>query len=258
MSDDREAYVTGRVPVRERVYAGAGAGSIVAVLGYALLLGLNVQVRQISDRALTMLNLKAPPPPPPPKEVVRPPEHPRPRAKEAPAPPNLRNKAATIVPPPPVVHLPPPPPPVVVAPVAGMGMAANAGASDRPGPGTGAGGYGNGTGGGGEGDGEGDNTPPRQIRGELRFSDLPPDLREAGANGSVAVRYRVETDGRVTNCVPHVTSGRPDLGPATCAAIERRFHFKPSLDPDGRPVVSTIVETHSWYVDRSAMRDDDR
>jgi periplasmic protein TonB len=215
-----------------------------------------VHVQQIRDRALAVLDIRVPPPPLPPRLPVKSPEHPRPRAREAPAPPNLRNKATPGVAPPPIVHLPPPPPPVVVAPVAGAGLAANAGAADRPGPGTGAGGRGNGLGGGGNGNGEGEDTPPEQIKGDLRFSDLPPDLRAAGAQGSVDVRYRVEVSGRVTQCEAHVRSGPAGLGPATCQAIEARFRFRPSLDPDGRPVPSRVAENHSWFIDRSATRDD--
>lgn len=256
MSADRQSFVSGPPTVRDRVYAGVGAAATVALLGYALLTGLNVHVRQIRDRALAVLDVRVPPPPPPPRQEVKPPEHPRPRAKEAPAPPNLRNKATPVVVPPPIVHLPPPPPPVVVAPVVGVGLAANAGAADRPGPGTGAGGKGNGLGGGGNGDGEGEDTPPEQIRGDLKFSDLPPDLRESGAQGSVDVRYRVEVSGRVTQCEARVRSGPAGLGPATCQAIEARFRFRPSLDPDGRPVASRVAENHSWFIDRSAMRDD--
>ncbi|EJU12461.1 TonB family protein [Novosphingobium resinovorum] len=190
------------------------------------------------------------------------PEKPRPKeipakadstaAKGRPSPPNLRNKATQVVAPPP--KLPPliVPPPIVTAPKAGIGSAAQSGASDRLGPGQGAGGIGDGDGGGGNGDGagEGDDdalTRPRQIRGRLHFSDLPPDLREAKSGGELKLQYRIGVDGRVSDCRILTSSGRPDLDATTCRLITERFRFKPSRNRAGEPVAAIMVETHGWY-----------
>ena len=173
------------------------------------------------------------------------------KATGAPSPPNLRNQATQIVAPklePLIV-----PPPIVAATQAGTGRAANTGASDRVGPGQGAGGFGDGFGGGGDGaggDGGGD-VPPRWIKGRLRFSDLPAGLLEAERGGSVSVRYVVNIDGRVGNCLVTRSSGSAELDQITCALIERRFRFDPSRDGRGRPVRSIIVETHSWTIESS-------
>ncbi len=128
-------------------------------------------------------------------------------------------------------------------------MAAFAGASDRPGPGEGAGGQGNGAGGGGYGDGDGD-VPPRLIKGRLKFSDLPPDLRDGGIAGTVSVRYDVDISGRVGDCIITASSGSAELDKLTCQLIQRRFRFDPSRDPEGQPVRSTIEENHRWEIDR--------
>lgn len=189
-----------------------------------------------------------------------PPEEPRPRetpakadstaAKGRPSPLNLRNKATQIVAPP--ARLPPliVPPPVVTAPRAGTGSAAQSGASDRLGPGQGAGGVGDGDGGGGNGDGDGYGdavTRPRQIKGRLHFSDLPPDLREQKTGGELKLQYRIGVDGRVSDCRILVSSGRSSLDATTCKLITERFRFRPSKDSRGNPVPSIMVETHGWY-----------
>lgn len=173
-------------------------------------------------------------------------------AKGRPSPPNLRNKATQIVAPP--ARIPPliVPPTVITAPVANVGAAAQSGATDRLGPGQGAGGIGNGDGGGGNGDGEGDGdddavTRPRQIKGRLHFSDLPPDLRETKTGGELKLRYRIGIDGRVSDCRILVSSGRPSLDATTCRLITERFRFKPSRNSRGEPVPAIMVETHGWY-----------
>lgn len=233
-------------PLRERVAAGLGSAAILALTGYALLLNPSDQAAPKPEPPATLLTLRPPPPPP----RVHPVERPvRRRAAGKPSPPNLRNKATPLEAPPPIVRLAPPPP-IVVAPHAGTGMAANTGAADRAGPGEGAGGAGNGTGAGGTGEGEGD-TAPRQIRGALRYSDLPDDLRARGLTVHVGVSYRVETNGRVTGCSVNASSGVAQVDQLACALIEQRFRFRPARDADGRPFRATVVETHSWGLDRT-------
>lgn len=235
------------ISARDRMVAGIGTAIVLALFGYALLRGLTVSLVAQIERPMELLDLRTPPPPPPPPRPHL--ERPTPRHAAAPSPANLRNKAAPIVVPPPIVP-PIAPPPVIVAPRPNVGMATSTGASDRAGPGQGAGGEGNGTGGGGDG-GDGDDAPPRQIRGKLKFADLPADLRAAGFDGIVGVRYRVETDGHVTGCGVTRSSGHAELDALTCQLIEQRFRFDPSRDADGRPVRSTVVETHGWVIDHS-------
>ena len=236
-----------RTHVQERLLGGLGAAIVVLMLGYLLLVGMIVEVRRPGDRSVTVLGLDAPPlPPRRPRPHLRPPHARRPPAPAAPR--ALRNKASEIVTPPPPIT--PVPPPIVSAPQASAGAAAFAGASDRPGPGEGAGGRGNGEGGGGDGDGEGDGgTPPRLISGRLKFSDLPADLRAADVGGTVTVRYGVELDGRVGDCLVTGSSGSAELDAATCTLIQQRFRFRPSRDREGRPVRSRIEERHSWVVE---------
>lgn len=237
-------------PVRERAVAGALSAALVGAIGWALVLGLGVGVTRAGEEALEAFDLLAPPPPPP-ERVVPPPKR-SVRAEGRAAPPNIRSVATPVVAPAPVVLLPVPPI-LVTAPVARVGDEASSGASDRAGPGQGAGGSGDGFGGGGEGDGDGGGlgpeTPPVPIRGRLNNSVLPDGLREVDGDYAVALRFFVETDGRVTGCRVDRTSGHSELDGNACRAIEKRFRYRPSLDGAGRPVRSVVVATQRWTVE---------
>jgi len=80
-------------------------------------------------------------------------------------------------------------------------------------------------------------------------SDYPDDGAETGIRGRVFVRYVVETNGRVSGCRVTRSSGSRELDALTCRLIEQRFRYDPSLDAAGRPVESTIVESHDWSID---------
>jgi protein TonB len=226
------------------------------VLAYALIFGLRVALLPRGANVLVSIDLEPPQPRPsePPKQPVRKAHSSAP--KGSPSPPNLKNQATQVVAPPKQLVILPPP--IVVATQAGTGNAAQTGAADRLGPGQGAGGIGNGNGGGGNGgngEGGGAVVGPQQIKGRLRFSDIPEELLGAGESASVAVRYTVGVDGRVSNCRIDRSSRKPGIDSLACRLIEQRFRFRPARDEDGRPVRSTVVETHSWSV---APEDGDR
>lgn len=234
--------------IRSRLVGAAGAAVIVGLLGSVLLFGLSVgkQLRAVAS-SIALVTLRDPPPPPPPPQprIVQPKNA---RAPARASQPNRRNKATPIVAPKPIVPLPAPSP-IIVAVRAGPGAAASTGASDHPGAGEGAGGAGDGTGAGGAGDGDGSgggDTPPRQIKGRLRFSDLPRELRDQEIGGSVSVRYDVDATGRVGDCTITRSSGNAALDAATCQLIERRFRYAPARTSAGEPIAWTIEESHSW------------
>ena len=235
---------------RDRIGAATGAVLVSGVLGYALIYGLVVPLPTAVTDALKVFSV-APPPPPPPEEKVRPRPSLSRKPEGAASPPNLKSKATEVVAPPPVVPIVVPPP-VVVAEKAGVGAEATSGASNVRGPGTGSGGIGNGTGSGGNGDGDGgggEETPPEWRSGRLRDSDYPRDAPETGISGIVWVRFTVEVSGRASHCRAFRSSGSRVLDNLTCRLIEQRFRYYPSLDAAGRPVESTLVESHDWSLD---------
>lgn len=242
---------------RTRAPGAVGALAVTGLFGWALMAGLGVSPAQSVTQALATFTVAPEPPPPPPEPVVPPPRRDTRPEGEA-APPNLQSKATEVTAPEPVVVTPLPPPPVIVARMPGPGAQRTSGAADQVGPGTGAGGIGNGFGAGGSGDGDGggwqDETPPIQIRGDIRDADYPAYLADAGIGGTVGVRYRVDPDGRARDCRVTRSSGVGELDAITCRHIERRFRFRPSLDGRGRPVAVTIVEQHEWVSEQVAAQ----
>lgn len=239
--------MTARLDRRDRVAAALVSGGLVALLIWALVLGLAIANGVKVSDSLKLFGV-APPPPPPPIEHPHPKVH-NFRPQGAAAPPNLRSKPTEIVAPKPIVIPPTPPPPVTVAPVAGTGAQASAGAADVAGPGTGAGGEGNGFGGGGAGDGDGaGDVPPRRIGGRLKDSDYPLEAGEQGVSGRVGVRFVVAVDGRVSACQVTRSSGSRLLDDTTCRLIVQRYRYKPAHDADGEPFESVIVQNESWII----------
>ena len=235
-------------PLRERLGAAALTAVIVVALGYALLLGLAFHgTTGPAQQALATFDLA--PEPPPPERIVPPPRKIARRSGKA-SPPNLRSKATEVTAPVPIIQVAPPPP-IVVAPLPNIGVQSTSGASDRAGPGTGAGGIGNGNGAGGDGDGDGSGLErvPRLISGRIKGSDIPDSILDIGFRGVVGVRYRVETDGRVTNCTVARSSGNMLMDQATCRAIEKRFRYDPWRNISGRPVRSTVLRDQQWDID---------
>lgn len=231
---------------RERVAAALVAGGLVALLLWALIIGLAIGGGVTVDRGLKLFGVLPPDPPPPVRTI--PPQVRNFRPAGAAAPPNLRSRPTEIVAPVPMVVVPVPQP-VVVAPVASTDVQASAGAADVAGPGTGAGGEGDGFGAGGDGDGDGaGDVPPRQTGGRIRDSDYPLEAGEQGVSGTVGVRFVVDEQGRVPRCQITRSSGSRLLDETTCRLIMQRYRFRPGHDARGRPFASTIVQNETWVV----------
>lgn len=247
-----------RPTLAERVRAGLFSIGMATVLGAALVTGIGGHSLSAASEALAVFDIVPPAAKPPPPPPVIPPEQANKRPDGAASPPNIRSQASEIVAPPPVV--PVPTPPILASRVAASGTDATQGSASVAGPGTGSGGVGdgNGSGGAGNGDGGGGGEPPRLVRGRLKDSDYPRGLGAAGVGGTVGVRYFVGEDGRVGECAITRSSGSAELDALTCRLIRERFRFRPSLDEDGRPVGSFLVEKHSWLVRDDPDEDDDR
>ena len=235
-------------PPQDRVKAAAGAVALQALIAWGFLIGLANTMPTLVREHLTLISVLVPPPPPPDVPPPHPVESTRPEGRASP--PNIRSRATEVVAPRPVVPLPLPTP-IIAAPKPFTQSDPSSGSADIAGPGTGAGGIGDGFGSGGNGDGDGAGgrgTPPRWLRGRLHDRDYPRGLGEQGIEGTVGVRYAVEVDGRVTDCVITRSSGSRELDETTCRLIEQRFHYSPSHDRAGRPQRSWIVENHSWII----------
>ncbi len=237
----------------DRLKPAFAVAFIHVFIGYALLRGLGASVEPALRDAQQLIEVSLetlPPPPPAPPDtedrVVAKPKDAEGAASAA----NRKNTPTEVVAPPPEIRLPPPPS-ITTAPVAGQGTAASAGAAVLPGPGTGAGGVGNGLGSGLFGDGTGGGgggrgVSARFIRGTIDPDDYPKRAVERGAQGTTHLRFTVQPNGRVRDCVVTRSSGHRDLDSVTCPLLERRLRYRPARDAAGRPVAQTIRGQHEW------------
>ena len=228
----------------ERLGGALGALAMVALLGWLLLGGLTVRLGDAQVPALQLLSFTAPPPPPPEPEVKPEPKRAAPKEEGKASPPNKVSRATEVVAPLPA----PTPPPLPAAPKPAQGNDASSGSAPIAGPGTGAGGIGDGTGSGGRGNGAGGGggTPLRLLRGDITGRDYPKAAAEAGAQGTVGLRFTVGVNGRVTDCRVTRSSGNADLDETTCQLILRRFRYEPSRDAGGRPYADVVTGEQVW------------
>jgi len=203
-------------------------GAIAAVLIWGLA-GDDVSRGQ-PDSPLVEVNLTVPPPPPPHNQAPN-------RAKKLPAPDGAKGKPLPREAPEVAVPLTIAP----AAPVAGDGRDPAAGAGAQ-GSGSGAGGTGTGDG----GDGGGVASPAQRIAGALRDSDYPRDARGAGMAGTVAIAFRVRTDGHADRCSIVRSSGYAVLDHLTCRLFTARYRFRPATNAAGEEIESTLQTSFTW------------
>ncbi|MEJ7934851.1 energy transducer TonB [Sphingobium sp. AN558] len=225
----------------EKIVTGIGSVAVVAVIGWLLVTGLAVSVYRRAETSTTVMTLTSPKVRPERIRPIKPKQANSAKPGGAPG----GTSAATIPKIAPAAPLAVPVP-VIVLPLSRPAPVEEGGGSDGAGSGQGNG-SGKGDGDGNE-DGPGDGgSAPHLLKGRLRFEDMPAPLR-AGGERVVAVRYAVDVNGHVADCVVTDTSGSADLDEITCRLIEKRFRFRPSRDENGEPVRSIIVERHRWRV----------
>jgi periplasmic protein TonB len=223
-------------------------GAVVAVLAVhvALLLAfLNISGRldlaspQSALRVFDINEVEPPPPPPPPSPAQRQ----KPKEKEGGSVPrNIKSEATPVVAPPPRIETTPVPT-IAATETPRQGTAPTQGASDVRGPGTGAGGVGTGTGAGGAGTGPGGGgeglaeVRTRLITPSLRGRDFPRELLDQWPRGAwVYVRFRVDANGYVMQCIVDRGTGVAAIDSQICSIARARFRFRPALNRFGQPV----------------------
>ena len=232
------------IPVRprERLAALAGVLAVQLGLGAVLLFGLRVDVLRRSELVSQLVDFSLQPPPPPPPRVhasSHAAKHATAAAPRAAAKP-IGGSSGPV----PSHAMPSPTPIVTLRPTAPM-----SGGGSGTGPATGSG-TGGGSGGQGYGADDAGGTDLVQIRGEIRPSDYPRDLRERGIGGRVEMVFTVGANGRVTSCRVTRSSGVPELDSLTCRLIQQRFRYRPSTDRYGRPIPDEVEGEHDWIAGR--------
>jgi protein TonB len=236
-----------------RLKSLCGVALVHALLGAALIFGLQADATRSSSDPLKLINVIAEKPPPPvleqpPVELVRP------APQSAPSPPALKAEASPLLVPPAQVRLELKPL-LVVAPVPGIDASPSTGAEEIAGPGAGAGGHGSGIGSGGSGLASaaaagGSATRTRRIEGQFTSRDYPREPFRAGIEGTTVARLTVGSNGRVGECIIRASSGNEALDQATCGIILSRFRFEPARDVRGEAISDLIEWEQHWSLRR--------
>ena len=227
--------------LRDRTATLAAVALVHVALALALL-NLSGAVRlPVPDELTQLIDITAEPPPPPIVEIE--PETARPKKKEgAASAKNIESQATPVVAPKPVIEVPTLQP-IIASSTPAQGVQATQGASDVVGPGTGAGGSGTGTGSGGAGSGDGGGGNGLAVirtslaTRPLTGRDFPRQLLDRWPSGRpVMMRFRVDPDGRIVQCIVDVGTGDPGIDAAVCATAKARLRYRPGVNRDGQRV----------------------
>ena len=227
--------------LRDRTATLTAVVLVHVALAFALL-NLSGEGRLRDPDVLTQLiEITAEPPPPPIVEIE--PETAKPKKQEgAASAKNIESQATPVVAPKPVIVVPSLQP-ITASPTPAQGAQPTQGASDVVGPGTGAGGSGTGTGSGGAGNGPGGGgsglavVRTRLATRPLTARDFPGGLLDRWPSGRpVMMRFRVDPDGRIIQCIVDRGTGDPGHDAAVCATAKARLRFHPGVNRDGQRV----------------------
>ena len=186
---------------------------IHVAVGYVLVTGLAYDAFQQVVKHVTTVDVKEPdkkpPPPPPPQKNLPPPPivAPPPPINVATAPPAIQT-----------VVTPPPPAPVLVT------KAVEAPPPPKASKARGA--------------------SPKNLgswSADIKENLSSDAVREG--SGVVGMTITIGADGRVQDCTPSRSSGKPGLDRSACAGMKRFARYTPALNDDGNPIASTTTQT---------------
>jgi protein TonB len=80
----------------------------------------------------------------------------------------------------------------------------------------------------------------------ISTDDYPPSSLRAEEEGTTAIAWDINTQGRVENCRVTASSGSAALDRAACQAITRRGRYSPALDQGGNPMRSSSSRRVTW------------
>ena len=88
------------------------------------------------------------------------------------------------------------------------------------------------------------------FKGISGFSsdDYPDSALHDGKEGKARVRLRVEADGKVSECFVMRSSGSEAIDKQTCDVYRTRYHYRPAVDTDGKPMASFVVNAVAWRI----------
>jgi len=94
-------------------------------------------------------------------------------------------------------------------------------------------------------------SPPKpyaDLAALITSDDYPPSALREGLAGTVKVRLKVSSSGRVQQCDVLSSSGHDVLDSTTCRLLTSRARFTPARDKNGNPVDGEFVTSERWSV----------
>ncbi|HEY0411746.1 MAG TPA: energy transducer TonB [Allosphingosinicella sp.] len=89
--------------------------------------------------------------------------------------------------------------------------------------------------------------PVRVEVGSLQqLVDYPAEAMREGQQGVVRFDLRIDTEGRVTDCLITASSGSGLLDANTCRSVMHRAHFRPARDAAGNAVPAIASSSISY------------
>ena len=79
-------------------------------------------------------------------------------------------------------------------------------------------------------------------------ADYPPAAQRDEREGTSAITWEINAQGRVENCRVTSSSGSSDLDDAACKLITRRGKYSPALDENGAPMRSSASRRVKWVL----------
>ena len=90
--------------------------------------------------------------------------------------------------------------------------------------------------------------PLQPIASVVTDRDYPIEAIRGNRSGEVVVRLTVDTNGRVSECVPVVSSGHEILDNRACEIYRARLRFSPAIGMDGAPMAMPLVVNLRWIL----------
>lgn len=206
-----------------KIWAMAIVALIHVALGYAFVTGLATNFVKKAAEKLNTFDVEEPPPPPP--------------DEPPPPPPDIPMTPPPVVSPPPIVTNPNPPPATFVTtpnpPPVYVPTVVAAPPAPPPAP----------------------PAPPvvskaASAKGDesqwITVDDYPPSSLRAEEEGTTAITWTINPQGRAENCRVTSSSGSSALDQAACRALLRRARYTPATDVAGNPIATTKSRRVTW------------
>jgi TonB family protein len=88
----------------------------------------------------------------------------------------------------------------------------------------------------------------QRISDVVSDADYPYGAIQNNLSGQVTVRLTIGVDGRVSDCVPVVSSGHAILDERTCLVYRNRLRMTPAIGMDGMPMAVPLVTSVRWIL----------